>query len=519
MKKNAYIILLLLGFSAWLGACSKDDGPDEEVKKPKWEITTKEASAVDISKATISGEVTSKGIGNIEKVYFSYWEQGNLASLKKIDSELAEDGKTFSLALEELKTLTTYAYKPVVKLESTLELEGEILSFSTLVDENITEPVVKTMGVDKISYQGGLMKGELVSTGESNSVEYLFVVWEEDKEEQNFAATLADDGKTIEAMPTLNPNTTYNYKVVAINERFIGQGEVKQFTTGNRIYIDVNADGKGDGTTWEDAFTEFTSTISKIKAPDLEIWMAEGTYYVTGHANLWQENIRFYGGFESGAATLSDRDPKANETVIDGRDIRGSGNDMIKTNRGSLENPTLFDGLIFQNGKGGDGVALSADRPVVVKNCVFRENESRYGGAVIIFSTSATFEDCLFTNNHARGHSGAVLNVQGGGKRGDEMKILFERCKFAGNTANGRAGAVGNEKHGGARAPYYSPIFRDCQFVNNKSNNGQGGALSNWSEIFPLYEGVKVWENEGGHCHANTDGACGGLIEEEIPVN
>ena len=45
-------------------------------------------------------------------------------------------------------------------------------------------------------------------------------------------------------------------------------------------YVDVDASPGGDGTSWEEAYTDLQSALTRTTVPD-EVWVAEGTYYPT----------------------------------------------------------------------------------------------------------------------------------------------------------------------------------------------------------------------------------------------
>ena len=50
----------------------------------------------------------------------------------------------------------------------------------------------------------------------------------------------------------------------------------------NVIYVYEHASGSGDGTSWEDAFTDLMTPLRPPIAGD-QIWIARGTYYPTGN--------------------------------------------------------------------------------------------------------------------------------------------------------------------------------------------------------------------------------------------
>ena len=77
------------------------------------------------------------------------------------------------------------------------------------------------------------------------------------------------------------------------------------------IYVDINATGNHDGTSWENAYPVLQLALDQANAqPEMlfEIWVAAGTYYPDlgpGHVEdsqaesfrILQTHVRLYGGF------------------------------------------------------------------------------------------------------------------------------------------------------------------------------------------------------------------------------
>src|SRR5262245_50127216 len=66
------------------------------------------------------------------------------------------------------------------------------------------------------------------------------------------------------------------------------------------VYVDADAKGKADGTSWNNAYTDLQAAVSKNTSG--EIWVAAGTYRPTsaafrGSSFILTGTLELYGGF------------------------------------------------------------------------------------------------------------------------------------------------------------------------------------------------------------------------------
>ena len=93
------------------------------------------------------------------------------------------------------------------------------------------------------------------------------------------------------------------------------------------VYVDEDANGTNDGSSWTNAYRELRDAISAVD-PFTQIWVAEGTYVPTesvmneGAAFLLRNNVGIYGGFSGVETSLDQRDWVAHPTVLSG-DVLG----------------------------------------------------------------------------------------------------------------------------------------------------------------------------------------------------
>ncbi|MCP4437438.1 MAG: T9SS type A sorting domain-containing protein [Aureispira sp.] len=222
-----------------------------------------------------------------------------------------------------------------------------------------------------------------------------------------------------------------------------------------QVYVNTNATGTNDGTSWTNAYTSLQSALESSTA-GTHIWVAQGTYKPskdqTGSIPLYDKNktfvipdsIQVYGGFLGTETLLTQRNWKLYPTILEG-DLGGGINTVhvvyLKPSGTSVQ--TVLDGMIVQNGaadnSSGGGLYSNYYCYAVIRNCIFRDNSGRDGGAIYIGNQgSPQIINCEFINNGTTYHSskgGAVcLNYV------DSCKVI--NCLFYNNTCTYAGGGL-----------------------------------------------------------------------------
>jgi hypothetical protein len=92
------------------------------------------------------------------------------------------------------------------------------------------------------------------------------------------------------------------------------------------LYVKGDATGKGDGSSWTDAFTDLQEAIDSARQA-YEVWVAAGTYYPTRRNGGSGERYRSFqmkahvallGGFAGTETKKAQRDWKGNRTILSG---------------------------------------------------------------------------------------------------------------------------------------------------------------------------------------------------------
>ncbi len=132
-------------------------------------------------------------------------------------------------------------------------------------------------------------------------------------------------------------------------------------------------------------------------------------------------------------------------------------------------------------------------------------NNTRAALLNLIGNPVITFTDCMFVNNHAYGHGGALsivnnirANLSYQHSKSSLYKVTFVRCHFIGNIVRQNvlsfAPAPGFNS-GGSGGALYLDIFNDynhkthfqqCQFINN-SAEAYGGSIFAGRDVFTTY--------------------------------
>lgn len=195
--------------------------------------------------------------------------------------------------------------------------------------------------------------------------------------------------------------------------------------TAGRIYVDKNATGLNNGTTWTDAYTSLEAAVYQTQiCTDIdEVWVKEGTYNVN-YRNSREESLIFTsgvtvrGGFPSaGNPTIADYDPVAHPTIISG-DI-GLMNDnsdnsyniikVISPELVSIYGLTLTDANANGNTSATQSAAGLLNEGVLhLEDCTIEDNTAVLDGSAMILGFGSTAQ---LVNNNMLNNTGGTSQV------------------------------------------------------------------------------------------------------------
>ena len=228
------------------------------------------------------------------------------------------------------------------------------------------------------------------------------------------------------------------------------------------IYVDDDAVGANNGTSWPDAYNYLAHALSEAVGGE-EIRVAQGIYRPNQGLMAIPEfdwraatfelahNLTLRGGY----AGLGEMDPNAwdaalYETVLSG-DLEADdpevsspsdlSDEMSRTNNSyhvlTITGPVILEGIVVVGGHatgptaaGGGGLWVTGEG-VVIRNCVFKGNFAvEGGGAIFGDKADLLLESCTFYGNSAAPDRGV-----GGGLMLQEIHAVLADCVFSENRA------------------------------------------------------------------------------------
>lgn len=339
------------------------------------------------------------------------------------------------------------------------------------------------------------------------------------------------------------------YKCICLEDYYWDGSECLEIP--DIVYVDASATGLNDGTSWENAFEDFTDALQSVNNTDIEkwIWVAEGIYkpretFRQSFCTVEESKcfnfsliskVSIICGFFGNETKLEQRDWENNESIFSGdMDDDGTFSEAdtfnlffnvdiddsavidgcyIEGGNASLEDGTVIDSHMKHGGgmhnvsnahptirnttfrynsayiQGGGMMNGEGSNPTII-NCHFENNESFKGAALSNTLSSPTIINSTFINNIAfEGYGGAIFNLE-------ESSPQFTDCTFIGNEADDGGAALNSDRSDAS--------FTNCVFTNNTATRN-GGAVG------VAYQSGGTYEN----ClfDSNTSIAGGGAIE------
>jgi predicted outer membrane repeat protein len=269
---------------------------------------------------------------------------------------------------------------------------------------------------------------------------------------------------------------------------------------GDIVYVDIEATGANNGTSWTDAFTNLQEALDSVSYGD-EIWVAEGVYTPTDTAGRnasfhLKSGVAMYGGFDptDGDDTFRERNWEDNVTVLSG-DL--DGNDATDAN-GVV---TDTDGIVGDNayrvvhGGGVTQTAVLNGFTITAGEANLGPGSDDRGAGMYIHNGNPTLTNITFSGNMALLYGGGMYN--GGGSSPMVANVTFIR-----NAANSGGGMYNWDS---------SPTISNVVFSDNVVTN-TGGGLQNYGSSSPALISVTFHSNMagnygGGMCENNNTGS------------
>ncbi|MBK8390233.1 MAG: right-handed parallel beta-helix repeat-containing protein [Saprospiraceae bacterium] len=233
------------------------------------------------------------------------------------------------------------------------------------------------------------------------------------------------DGSSVASTIDLAGNT----RKIGLMDKGCFESQMTPPSYGSVVFVNAQATGANNGTSWADAFTDLQSALDLTCHKISEIWISKGTYYPSKSPGNYltndvfatfqmSNNLVIYGGFSVADSHINfpQRSPELYTTILSG-DIQKDG---VKTNNvynvinnygTNLNNTAVLDGITVSDAyntfpTGGSGITWGAgvinvgSSPKFV-NCTFRDNTNAsfseaFGG---VCTTKTVLQKSLIANS------------------------------------------------------------------------------------------------------------------------
>jgi hypothetical protein len=297
--------------------------------------------------------------------------------------------------------------------------------------------------------------------------------------------------------------------VLAVALALLAAGGEGALAQGTIIYVDADATGLNDGSSWANAFLELYDALD-VAGYGTQIWVAEGTYKPTGGTNSnisfeMKNGVAICGGFDPtvGDDTWAERDWVNNVTILSG-DIGVPGDSSDNSHHvflnSSLDSTAVLDGFTITGGKANGtgyddygGGMFNGSSDLTLSNVRFEGNRADSGGGMYNYVSSPTLTNVTFSGNRAEYSSGVYGS--GGGMYNYYSSPTLTDCTFSGNSAAQSGGGMDN-------SPMSSPTLTNCTFYQNSATDF-GGGMYNVDNSSPTltnctFEGNSAGTHGGG---------------------
>jgi hypothetical protein len=201
------------------------------------------------------------------------------------------------------------------------------------------------------------------------------------------------------------------------------------------VYVDRDATGANDGTSWANAYVALRDALARATAP-MEVWIAEGTYYPDRGAGVARGtrtasftpavNVAIYGGFVGTETMRSQRQPRAHPVVLSG-DLAGDDGPRftfmmenslrVVTGRSGviLDGVTITAGYASSGLRAGGGLGGSNVTNMLLSDVTFERNVALGNGAAMLLDQSeVTIVTSMFRGNRSVLRGAAIYMTSGG---------------------------------------------------------------------------------------------------------
>jgi predicted outer membrane repeat protein len=254
------------------------------------------------------------------------------------------------------------------------------------------------------------------------------------------------------------------------------------------LFVDADATGANDGSSWADAYNYVQYALAGAQAGD-EIRVAQGTYI--GLYFQLINGVTIKGGYAGvGEPNPNARDVEQFETILKGDPDIDDGTNFANYSENSpyvhviigswTDWTAVLDGFTITGGYSegiGGGMYNKGGTPTLIYCKFIRNYATNGGGAIANYDTEIyptlggpTLIHCTFIENSTNNSGGAIYN--------NEASPILINCTFIRNSAYRNGGGIYSDG---------SPSLTNCKFIGNSAqghenydgiwHDGHGGAI------------------------------------------
>ncbi len=291
------------------------------------------------------------------------------------------------------------------------------------------------------------------------------------------------------------------------------------------LYVNKNATGANNGTSWQNAYTDLQNALAAAQA-GTQIWVARGIYYPTNVSSdrtasfILKSGVALYGGFAGSETQLHERDWLANPTilsgdidrndthtngiVIDTSGLLGSNSYHVVTDD-AIDESAILDGFIItagwangvNNERLGGGLYIFNSSPTITNVRFSGNSATAEGGAIFSYANKLTITQSTFAGNSAQ--MGGALYKKGGL---DNSTLTIINTTFSGNYALHAGGAIVLEQSLNPLSPTTSSII-NTTFSGNSAQSGS--VIFAFNNTFSINNSI-LWGNSAPALTGVTEG-------------
>ncbi len=255
------------------------------------------------------------------------------------------------------------------------------------------------------------------------------------------------------------------------------------------IYVDDDATGANDGSSWQDAYNYLQDALSTewwvdeirvaqgIYKPDQSDGITPGDREATFQLKNGVTIKGSYAGF--GEPDPNARDIEAYETILSGDLAGNDGPDFANNGENSYH-------VVIGNGT--DETAVLDGFTITAGNANGSSWPTGWGGGMFNEWGNPTLTNCIFSDNSAK---------NGAGMHNNESDPIINNCTFSRNSVSESAGGMDNVRS--------SPTITNCTFSANSAQ--WGGGMTNWNNSSPTLTNCTFSDNSAGEAGGGMNNA------------